>query len=75
MRLRNDLYTYRRIEKDLTHSRLQTVKLGKPRMFHENGRTDVRKSQYMQGRGSGKSERQQSESSEESTEMYITRWI
>ena len=51
------------------------MKLVKPRIFRAIGRTDVRKSQYMRGKGSGKSERQQDESSEENTGMCITRWI
>jgi hypothetical protein len=51
------------------------VQLVKPRMLHANGRVTVRELQRVRGKGSGGGECQQSESSEESTEMYITCWI
>ena len=41
-----------------------TVKLGKPRTFHANGRANAREPQNMRGKGSGKSKGQQGENPE-----------
>ena len=67
-RLRNDLKTHRRIGKNLTHSYLQTAKLGKPCIFHDMVGQPQGNHNICRVKESGESERQQDESSEEITE-------